>query len=124
MTFEKMLNDLTFNKINIKDVYDEVCQKDKLKRINFYSHMENISKDPLKDNQLQELNAIVGILQILYNSSIGSPISDSDYDTLQEMLVDMGIPRLTGSIEINSANKLEHTYTTLRGTLDKVYYLS
>jgi len=123
MTFEKMLNHLTFDRMNIKDAYDEVCQKDKMKRINYYVHLDNITKDPLKDNQLAELQAIVGVLQILYTSGMGSPISDSNYDTLQEMLIDMGIPRLTGSVEINSANKVEHTYRTLRGTLDKVYYL-
>lgn len=123
MTFEKILNDLTFDRMSLKDAYDEVCKKDKMKRINFYVHLENITKDPLKDHQLQELNAIVGVLQILYTSQIGSPISDDHYDTLQEILVDMGIPRLTGSVEINSANKLEHTYKNLRGTLDKVYYL-
>ncbi len=123
MTFEKVLNDLTFNMITAKEAYDEITKKDKLKRINFYVHIENISKDPLKDEQLQELNAIVGILQILYNASIGSPISDSAYDTLQEILVNMGIPRLTGSIEINDNNKVEHQFKNLRGTLDKVYYL-
>ena len=123
MTFEKILNDLTFDKITIKDAYDEVSQKDKMKTINYYVHLNNITKEPLKDSQLQELNAIVGVLQVLYTSAIGSPISDSNYDTLQEMLVDMGIPRLTGSVETNSANKVEHKYRNLRGTLDKVYYL-
>lgn len=94
-----------------------------MKRINYYAHIENISKEPLKDSQLQELNAIVGILQILYNSSIDSPVSDSTYDTLQEMLIDMGIPRLTGSVEINDSKKVSHRFKNLRGTLDKTYYL-
>lgn len=124
MTFEKILNDLTFNIIDTKKAFEEINSKEKMKRINYYAHIENITKEPLKDGQLQELNAIVGVLQILYNSSIGSPVSDSTYDTLQEMLVDLGIPRLTGSIEINSASKLEHKYKNLRGTLDKVYYLT
>ena len=123
MTFEKILNDLTFDKINTQDAYNEISQKDKIKTINFYVHLDNITKDPLRDNQLQELHAIVGILQILYSSGIGSPISDSNYDTLQEMLIDLGEPRLTGSIELNTTNKVSHNYTTLRGTLDKVYYL-
>lgn len=123
MTFEKILNDLTLNMITTKEAYDEITKKDKLKRINFYVHIDNISKDPLKDPQLQELIAIVGILQILYNANIGSPISDPAYDTLQEILVNMGIPRLTGSIEINDNNKVEHQFKNLRGTLDKVYYL-
>lgn len=124
LTFEKILNDLTFNVIDTKKATEEICKKDKLKRINYYAHIENITKEPLKDGQLQELNAIVGILQILYNSSAGSPINDSTYDTLQEMLIDLGIPRLTGSLEINAASKIEHSYKNLRGTLDKVYYLS
>lgn len=124
MTFEKILNDLTFNMIDTKQAYDEISKSDKMKRINYYAHIENIRKEPLNDQQLQELNAIVGVLQILYNSTMGSPVSDFIYDTLQEMLIDLGIPRLTGSVEINSASKLEHTYKNLRGTLDKVYYLS
>lgn len=123
MTVEKLYNDLTFGLVSLKEAYDEIKSKDKMKRINYYIHFDNISKEPLKDNQLQELNAIVGILQVLYTSEIGSPISDDNYDTLQEMLIDLGIPRLTGSVEINSANKVEHTYKNLRGTLDKVYYL-
>lgn len=123
MTFEKILDDLSFNKITPKEAYDEMVSKDKMKIINYYSHISNITNEPLKDGQLQELNAIVNILQILYNSDIDSPISDTDYDSLQELLIDMGIPRLTGSIEINSDSKVKHKYTQLRGTLDKVYYL-
>ncbi|MCM1220110.1 MAG: hypothetical protein NC548_37030 [Lachnospiraceae bacterium] len=123
MTFEKILSDLTFDNMSAKQAYDQICQKDKLKTINYYVHIENITKEPLKEGQLQELNAIVGILQILYNANVGSPISDPAYDTLQEMLIDMGIPRLTGSVEINDAKKVSHQFTNLRGTLDKVYYL-
>lgn len=124
MTFEKMLNDLTMNLIPAKQAFEEVCQKDKLKTINYYAALRNIAKEPLKDAQLQELQAIVGVLQTLYNSTMGSPIDDSTYDTLQEELIDMGIPRLTGSIEINDATKVGHKHTQLRGTLDKVYYLT
>lgn len=124
MTFEKILSDLTFNAIELKQASEEISKKDKLKRINYYTNIENITQEPLKDGQLQELNAIVGILQILYNSAIGSPIKDFVYDTLQEMLIDLGIPRLSGSVEINGASKLEHSYKNLRGTLGKVYYLS
>lgn len=123
MTFEKILSDLTFDNMTTQQAYDQICQKDKLKVINYYTHIENITKEPLKEGQLQELNAIVGILQILYNASVGSPISDSSYDTLQEMLIDLGIPRLTGSEEINDNKKVSHQFTNLRGTLDKVYYL-
>lgn len=120
MTFEKILEQLTFDNITVKEVTDELKQKDKWKTINYFIHKKDINKEPLKDGELSQLNALVGILQVLYTSAIGSPVSDDNYDTLQEMLVDLGIPRLTGSLEINSAKKLDHQYTNLRGTLDKV----
>lgn len=124
MTFEKMLDGLRFNTITTKDAYDAMKSKDKMKTINYYLHFNDIAKEPLNDSQLQELNAIVNILQILYNSDMDSPVANPDYDTLQEILIDMGIPRLTGTIEMNSETKVKHKYTKLRGTLDKVYYLS
>lgn len=123
MTFEKLLSDLTFNMISPIEAYEEMKSKEKMKTINFYAHVNDFSKEPLKGNQLQELNSIVKILQILYNSKIDSPVSDETYDSLQETLIDLGIPRLTGSIEINDNKKVSHKFTNLRGTLDKVYYL-
>lgn len=123
MTFERVLEQLTFNNITLKEAYEELKKKDKWKTINYLIHKKDINKEPLKDGELSQLNALVGILQILYNSSIGSPLSDDDYDSLQEMLIDLGIPRLTGSVEINDTNKVDHQYKNLRGTLDKVYYL-
>ena len=123
MTVEKLYNDLTFELISLQDAYNEISSKDKMKRIKYYIHLSNTSNEPLKEHQLQELNAIVGILQILDSSKLGSPISHDDYDSLHEMLIDFRVPRLTGSVEINSANKVEHSYKNLRGTLDKVYYL-
>lgn len=123
MTFEKLLYDITFGKVTPQKAYEEISSKEKMKTINYYAHINEISKNPLKDNQLQELNAIVKILQMLYNSKIDSPVSDSTYDSLQESLVYMGIPRLSGSIEINNNKKVSHRFKNLRGTLDKVYYL-
>lgn len=124
MTIEKLYNGLISRSIKPEDGYNEIISKDKMKKINYYIHINNITQEPLSEIQLQELNAIVGILRVLYDSSIGSPISDSDYDILEEMLIDMGIPRATGSIEINDNTKVAHKYKQLRGTLDKVYYLT
>ncbi len=123
MTFEKILEQMSFDNITLQQAIDEIKQKDKWRTINYFIHKKDINKEPLKDGELSQLRAIVGILQILYNSNTGSPVSDDNYDTLQEMLIDLGIPRLTGSVEINSASKVNHQYTKLRGTLDKVYYL-
>lgn len=123
MTFGKILTDLSSGKLSLERAYEEMSSKDKMKTINYYAHIQDIRQEPLNDVQLQELEQIVDILQILYTSG-QSPIDDSTYDTLEEMLVDMGIPRLNGSIEINDAKKVNHGYETLYGTLDKVYYLT
>lgn len=123
MTFQKILNDVSMDIMTLEDASKEIQKKDHLKKINYYSHLRSITQEPLSDGELQELECIVDILQILYNSAVGSPISDSDFDSMQETLVDMGIPRLTGTVEINDSAKVSGTYTTLRGTLDKTYYL-
>ena len=124
MTFQKMYSDLLTKNIKLEKVKEELMKKDKMKSINYYAHIYDINNEPLTDSQLSELNAIVRILQIMYNSSIESPVSDTVYDNLQELLVNMGIPRLTGSIEINDNKKVSGKFTKLRGTLDKIYYLT
>jgi len=124
MTFEKILNDLSSGVLTPENAKALISGSDKSRKINYYAHIWEIKKDPLSDPELQELESIVNILQILYNSDAGSPISDSMFDDLQEILINMGIPRLTGSIEINDSEKMSHIYTNLRGTLDKVYYLT
>lgn len=123
MTFQNILNNLNVNMITVQDAYNEINSKDKIKTINFYAHILDTRKEPMTDTQLQELQVIVEVLQILYSSKVGSPIEDSTYDLLQETLIDMGIPRLSGTIEINDNKKVSHTFKNLRGTLDKVYYL-
>lgn len=124
MTFEKILSDLSTEKMTPAKAFDEMDTKEKQKKIHFYSHLSDITKEPLNDGQLQELNAIVEILQILDNSAMGSPVNDDEYDSMQELLIDMGIPRLTGTVVISNPLKVNHKYKNLRGTLDKVYYLS
>lgn len=123
MTLEGILDGLTFDTVTLKQADAELRTKEKAKQIAYFIHRDKITKEPMKDGELSQLNALVGILQILYTSPIGSPVSDDDYDTLQEMLIDMGIPRLTGSVEINDAKKVNHKYLTLRGSLHKIYYL-
>ena len=126
MTFQKILEDLTSpssKDVQLSKAKSFLEDKEQRKIINYFIHRDVITKEPLNDNELIQLQSIVQILQILYNSDIGSPVSDENYDILQEMLVNMGIPRLTGSIEINDNTKMSHQYTSLRGTLDKVYYL-
>ena len=120
MTLEALLEQVNFDNISLSEAKKEIEGKKKL--INYFLHRENISQEMLSDRELMDLKCLVELLQILYTSNVGSPITDSEYDTLQELLVYAGVPRLTGSKEIGG-KKLNHRFTTLRGTLDKVYYL-
>lgn len=123
MTFGKILTDLSSGAMSVEDAAKEMASPEKMKTINYYKHIQDIRQEPLNDVQLQELDQIVNILQILYTNG-ESVIDDPSYDILEEMLVNMGIPRLTGGLEINDAKKVSHGYETLYGTLDKVYHLS
>jgi len=122
-SLEKTFEDLIFGNITLKEVGEELQTKEKAKLINYFINRDKVSREPLKDSELNQLNSLVGILQILYNSKVDSPISDENYDILQELLISMGIPRLSGSQEINDMKKESHKFTNLRGSLNKVYYL-
>lgn len=124
MTVEAILDGLIFNQITSNQAKDLLSDPRNRKILNYFIHRNTISQEPLSDSELAQLNAIVEILQILYNSECDSPVSDADYETLQEMLIDAGIPRLTSDVRINDADKVQHRYTNLRGTLDKVHYLT
>ena len=123
MTFQTLYDNTMSGIITPQAAYDEVNSPEKLKKINFYKNYSSISQNPLTEDQLQELMAIVGVLQILYDCKLGSPIDDTTYDVLEEELVNLGIPRNNSSIEINDSKKVSGKFTNLRGNLDKVYYL-
>lgn len=119
MTYEKIYEGLVSNMIPPEKAVELLDRKS----LNYYINKNSIDNRELNDAELTKLSALVNILQILYTSPVGSPVSDEVYDKLQELLVNYGIPRLTGSYEINSLEKGNHKYEKLRGTLDKVYYL-
>ena len=74
MTFEKILTDLTFDNMTAQQAYNQICQKDKLKVINYYTHIENITKEPLKDNTCSiELWLKNNLYLIQINSFSSSP---------------------------------------------------
>jgi NAD-dependent DNA ligase len=124
LTFEQLLYDLSDNKISVKAALDEISSKSKMKTIHTYANFANISTDPLNDGQLQELKAIVDILHIIYSSGEDTGISDAEYESLHELLMDMGIPRVSGNEKLAADTKVSHTFTNLRGTLSKIHYLT
>lgn len=124
MTFEMFYDGLINKTIKPIEINQFLEMNDNKKKINYFINRDKITKEPLSESETSQLNTIVGILQIIYNSGIESPMSDNDYDILQEMLINAGLPRLSGSFEINDNKKESHKYTQLRGTLDKIYYLN
>ena len=121
MTLEKIYDSLCSGTINASEAVNLLNENAKI--VNFYKVYDRISHEKLNESQLSQLSALVKILQFIYNSPVESPFSDQEYDELQELLVNYGIPRLTGSIESNNLDKSSHKYTNLRGTLSKIYYL-
>ena len=124
MTVESIYELLSEGKISVQDASKELESNKKL--INYFLHRELIEDKPeetLTEAELLQLDAIVKTLQIIYSSEVPSFVSDEDYDILQETLVNYGIPRLTGTIEVNELEKSFHKYKNLRGTLSKVYFL-
>jgi NAD-dependent DNA ligase len=122
-SIEKILDDLQFNIIDANTAAKYLSDSKNKKIVNYFINRDKITTEPISESELPQLNAIVQIAQIIETSGGISPLSDDDYDTLQEMLINEGIPRLTGSVEINDNKKESHSYQQLRGTLDKVYYL-
>lgn len=70
------------------------------------------------------LQMLIYILQTIYNYSgdVESPVSDYDYDRLYELLENYNDELIT--VPPTDTSKIaNHTYTSLRGTLKKVYAL-
>ena len=121
MDFETIYEKLLNQKIDPKEAANLI--KANTKSLNYFINIDKITSEPLNESELNQLNGLVKSLQIIYNSSVESPVSDQNYDILQELLINYGIPRLTGSIETNNLSKGFHSYPNLRGTLNKIYYL-
>ena len=121
MTFETIYEKLLNQKISPKEASELI--KENTKSLNYFINKDKINSEVLTEAELNQLNALVNSLQIIYNSSQESPVSDYNYDILEELLVNYGVPRLTGSAEVNNLGKGFHLYPNLRGTLNKIYYL-
>lgn len=94
-----------------QDDLDELCRK-----------MVNAHYDGLEENQ--ELERIIDVLTYLEeNMGIPSPVSDTVYDTILEILNDEneGHVGISSDIDTNE-NTREHEYPELRGSLQKVHY--
>lgn len=71
------------------------------------------------------IELIIKILQNIYNNSgIESPITDETYDILYELYIGITNSDIVGGDADSSREKDHHKYPDLRGTLNKVHFIS
>ena len=84
----------------------------------------HVNNARLNDTELTKLKEIIDKAQEVYNySGEDTGISDSDYDILYEKY-DMATDNAGITVPVISGKIGYHKYKSLRGTLDKIYYLS
>ena len=98
-----------------------------LKGINFEAIIEfynNSDLDKLDDMDLFTCRKLVEILQFIYNNTdIVPPVSDATYDKLYQLMLDMGLGDIVGSVNSQGKPVREHRFPDLRGTLNKVHFI-
>ena len=98
-----------------------------LKGINFEGIVEyynNSDLDKLDDMDLFTCRKLVEILQFIYNNTdIVPPVSDATYDKLYQIMLDMGLGDIVGSVNSQGKPVREHRFPDLRGTLNKVHFV-
>lgn len=70
---------------------------------------------------------IIKVLQGIYNNSSDntiSPITDEDYDNLYALFVSKTGKNIVGSENVKNRKMIFHNYPDLRGTLDKVHWIT
>lgn len=108
---------------------DEISEvAEGLKAINFKGIVDyfiDISiEDKLDDLDVLTCKKMVEILQFIYNNtSITPPVSDDDYDKLYQVMLDLGVGDIVGSVNSQGKPVREHAYPLMRGTLNKVHFM-
>jgi NAD-dependent DNA ligase len=107
------------------DTINEIVEM--MKGINFEAIVEyfnNSDLDKLDDMDLFTCRKLVEILQFIYNNTdIVPPVSDSTYDKLYQVMLDVGLGDIVGSVNSQGKPVREHRYPDLRGTLNKVHFV-
>ena len=107
------------------DTINEIVEL--LKGVNFEGIVEyfnNANLEELDDMDLFTCRKLVEILQFIYNNTdIVPPVSDSTYDKLYQIMLDVGLGDIVGSVNSQGKPVREHRYPDLRGTLNKVHFV-
>ena len=89
--------------------------------VNYYIHYDK----EYDSDDIIIIELIIKILQNIYNNSgIPSPITDETYDVLYEIYTGITNADIVGGDTDRFREKDFHTYPDLRGTLDKVHFIT
>lgn len=107
-----------------EDSINEVIEM--LKGINFEEIIKFFTtEEKLDDMDLFTCRKLVQILQFIYNNTdIVSPVSDENYDILYQVMIDNKLGDIVGSVNSQGKPVREHMYPDLRGTLNKVHFIT
>lgn len=119
--------DSTFNILKSTTVESEKIETmiENLKLPSMYNYYYNVAEvSKLDDLDKFTLAKIIDICQFIYNNTdILSPLSDEEYDKLYEVLTSIGM-NIVGSVNPQGKIVRKHKYPDLRGSLDKVHFIS
>lgn len=124
-----LINSLSkiYQKSKVNDDYDglrTILESIKINNlVNYYNNVAN-SYD---SDDVSIMEFIIRILQNLYNNSgVESPVSDEDYDKLYETFLNISENDIVGGDNMTRNNKEigNHIYPDLRGTLDKIHFIT
>ena len=120
-TLDSLYNDLKGGNLNVEEIQTRVESVGIPRLMKYYT--EIIEPKNIDDIDKFTIIKVIEITQYLYNNTnIDSPISDSEYDKLYEVLVDLGL-NIVGSVNAQGKPVRNHKYPDLRGSLDKVHFL-
>ena len=79
----------------------------------------------IDETEKETLKNFIQIAYYIYTySSEDTGLEDYEYDKLYDLLVQNGEEDFVSLPEIQNGEEEHHTYTSLRGTLSKIHYLS
>lgn len=107
----------------LKDI-SSVLSTDNFRKSVVEPFLEHAYGPKLSSGQARILEIVLNAAQLVYNSGgYSTGMSDTEYDILYEYYLTGYSRKLKNNFPVHQGGKASHKYPTLRGTLDKVYYL-
>ena len=93
-----------------------------------YSYYHNLimryqTNPTLSSEEIDELEVVLQSLDTLYINGMESPLSDAEYDKIHAIYNDLTGKSITNKGE-KGKKKVKHDYPELKGTIQKVHYIT